>query len=147
MSQEVFSEPQVEPAKPRKTMKIIDVKGRLQYGNSFNLGRAGVDVRMTHPTKEDIQKALDDGYLIDRPFSGNQQALFDEWIEEAGGSCNRAKFIEIATRWHAGRIAYLSQQADLEPIGIRPDDTIHDGQHRLIAMEFRGDTEVEAIIG
>jgi len=136
-----------EEPRPRKRTKIVDVKGRMPYGNLFDFGIAGKDLRLTHPTKEDIQKALDDGYLVDLPFSGNQDPLFQEWIAAAGGYHNRAKFIEVATRWHAGRIAYLSRQIDLEPIGIRPDDTIHDGQHRLMAMEFRGDVEVEAIIG
>jgi len=123
-------------------MKIADVKNRPPYGNRF-----GADVRITQPTKDDIKKAIEEGNLIDRPFSGNQQALFDEWCAASNHGADRAKFIEVATRWHAGRIAYLSQQTDLEPIGIHPDDSIHDGLHRLIAMEYRGDSEVEAIIG
>lgn len=135
------------PAKPRKTMKISDVKGRKIYGNPFDFGPAGVDIRTSHPTKEDIQKAIDDGYFIDRPFSGNQQPLLDEWIAASGRPHNRAKFIEIATRWHAGRIAALVRDGCKDPIGVRADDTIHDGQHRLMAAEFRGDEEIEAEIG
>jgi hypothetical protein len=128
-------------AKARKTIKITDVKGRRKYGNPTPDG----GVLWTHPTNEDIQKAIDDGYLVDRPFSGNQQALVDEWLAAAAGDA--MKFIEVATRWHAGRIAYLVKEVNKEPIGINPDLTIHDGQHRLIAAEFRGDTEIEAVIG
>lgn len=135
------------PAKPEKVIKIADVKGRKQYGNQFDFGPAGVDLRITHPTNDDIQKAIDDGYFINRPFSGNQQALLDEWIAAAGGPCNRAKFIELATRWHAGRIAHLVKEGNRDPIGINADETIHDGQHRLIAAEFRGDKEIKAVIG
>jgi hypothetical protein len=134
------------PAKPRKIIKIADVKGRKRYGNPFQTP-FGFDVRLTHPTNDDIQKAIDDGYLVDRPFSGNQQALLDEWCAASSGGADRAKFIEIATRWHAGRIAYLVKEGIKDPIGINQDYTIHDGQHRLIAAEFRGDTEIEAVIG
>jgi hypothetical protein len=104
-------------------------------------------MRFTHPTTADIQKAIDDGYFVARPFSGNQEALFNEWCAASNGGEDRAKFIEIATRWHAGRIAHLVRVANSDPIGINPDGSIHDGQHRLIAAEFRGDTEIEAVVG
>jgi len=133
-------------AKRRKFIKIADVKGRKNYGNPFQTP-SGIDVRFTHPTKEDIQKAINDGHLVDRPFSGNQQALLREWCEASSGGADRAKFIEVATRWHAGRIAQLIKEGNRDPIGINTDDTIHDGQHRLIAAEFRGDEEIEAVIG
>jgi len=127
--------------KPKKVMKIADIGGRMRYGNPFP-----GDVRITHPTSADIQKAIDDGHLIDLPFSGNQEALFHQWCAASNGGQNRAKFVEEATRWHAGRIAYLVKNIDPRPLGIRPDNTIHDGQHRIIAAEFRGDTEVEVEI-
>jgi hypothetical protein len=127
------------PAKPRKIMKIADVKGRKRYGNQFPSWAV-----CTHPTNADIQKAIDDGYFIDCPFSGNQEALFNEWV---AASIDQAKFIEVATRWHAGRIAALVRDKNADPIGIHADDTMHDGQHRLIAAEFRGDEEIEAEIG
>ena len=121
-------------------MKIADVKGRKFYGNPT----PGGDVLWTHPTSADIQKAIDDDYFIDRPFSGNQQALVDEWGAASAG--DRAKFIEVATRWHAGRIAALVRDKNTDPIGIDAADTIHDGQHRLIAAEFRGEKEIEVEI-
>lgn len=141
--------PEAVPAPPpvKTKMKIADIGGRMQYGNNFDFGPGGIDQRITHPTHADIQKAIDDGYLIDRPFSGNQDALLHEWIAAAGGHHDRAKFIEVATRWHAGRIAYLVKNIDPKPIGIRADHTVHDGQHRLFAAEFRGDTEIEVEIG
>ena len=132
--------PTPAPTKPRKTMKIADVKGRKRYGNPT----PGGAVLWTHPTNADIQKAIDDGYFIDRPFSGNQEALMHEWVAASNG--DPAKYIEVATRWHAGRIAALVRDQNKEPIGIHADDTIHDGQHRLIAAEFRGDDEIEAEI-
>ena len=133
-------------ANSKKVIKITDVKGRKIYGNPFQT-TSGFDVRLTHPTHDDIQKAIDDGYFIDRPFSDNQQELLDEWIAAAGGPYNRAKFIEVATRWHAGRIAYLWKENNRDPIHIDRDYNIHDGQRRLLAAEFRGDTEIEAVIG
>jgi hypothetical protein len=132
--------------KPTKKVKIADVKGRKEYGNPFEYPNH-IDVRVTHPSNQDIQKAIDDGYLVDRPFSGNQQTLLDEWCAASSGGADRAKFIEIATRWHAGRIAYLVKERNKEPIGINLDYTIHDGQHRLIAADFRGESEIEAVIG
>lgn len=134
------------PAKARKIIKIKDVKGRKRYGNPFKTA-AGLDMRITHPTKEDIQRAIDEGYFVDRPFSGNQEALLAEWCAASSGGSDRAKFIEVATRWHAGRIAYLVRENNKDPIGTNPDYTIHDGQHRLLAAEFRGDEEIEVEIG
>ncbi len=128
------------PASNLKIMKIVDVKGRTDYGNPLPDG-GGIK---THPTEADIKKALADGYLIDIPFSGNQEALMHEWLAAAGG--DRVRYIAIATRWHAGRIAYLVKNIDKKPIGVRADDTIHDGQHRLLAVEFRGDEEIEVIV-
>jgi len=149
MPQEQTTEPpatDTPAAKPRKIIQIADVKGRKPYGNPFQTPD-GLDVRLTHPTKADIQKAIDDGYLVNRPFSGNQEALLLEWCEASSGGADRAKFIQVATRWHAGRIAHLVKEGNRDPIGIKTDDTIHDGQHRLIAAEFRGDKEIEAEIG
>ena len=133
-------------AKTRKFIKIAEVKGRKPYGNQFPTP-TGIDERLTHPTKADIQKAIDDGYLVARPFSDNAEALFYEWCAASSGGRDREKFIEVATRWHAGRIAYLVNEGNMDPIGINPDDTIHDGQHRLMAAEFRGDQEIEAVVG
>ena len=127
-------------------MKIADVKGRKDYGNPFHTS-AGIDVRFTHPTNEDVQKAIDEGYFVHRPFSGNQEDLLNEWCAASNGGADRARFIEVATRWHAGRIAYLVKEGNKDPIGVAPDDTIHDGQHRLMAAEFRGDEEIEAEVG
>lgn len=144
MPQEKASEAPIAEApiaKPSKTIKTADVKGRKKYGNPTPDG----GILWTHPTKEDIQKAIDDGYFIERPFSGNQQALLDEWVAACGSDA--AKFIEIATRWHAGRIAQLVREGNKDPIGVDADYTIHDGQHRLLAAEFRGDKEIEVEIG
>ena len=124
-------------------MKIADVKGRKEYGNPLPGGRA----IMTHPTKADIQKAIDDEHYIDRRFSGdgNEEKLMQEWIAQAGG--DRRKYIEIATRWHAGRVASLVRDKNNDPIGVRADGSIHDGTHRILALEFRGETEVNVIVG
>ena len=132
-----------EPAKIRKRIKISDVRGRKRYGNPVQ----GGDPIMTHPTKEDIQKAIDDGYYIDQMFSGggNEEKLFHEWMAQAGG--DRRKFIEIATRWHAGRVAFFVRNKNNDPIGVGADDSIHDGSHRILALEFRGETEVDVIVG
>lgn len=139
MPQETSAE--APATKPKKLIKIGDVKGRKEYGNPTPDGR----VLWTHPTKQDIQKAIDDNYFIARPFSGNQEALMNEWVAASGGDA--MKFIEVATRWHAGRIAHLYKEGNKDPIGIDRDYNIHDGLHRLLAAEFRGDTEIEAVIG
>ena len=130
------------PAKPRKIIKINDVKGRPPYGNRF-----GDDVRLTQPTRADVKNAIDACYFEERPFSGNQKALFDEWCAASNGGTDRSKFIEVATRYHAGRIAKLVRDGWTDPIGVSHDDIIHDGLHRLLAAEFRGDVEIEAEIG
>jgi hypothetical protein len=122
-------------------MKISEVKCP-RYGNLF-----GNDVRITEPSPKDIQKAIEDGYFEETPFSDNSQALFDQWCAASNGGADREEFIRIATRYHAGRVAKFVRDGWTDPIGIYPDNSIHDGSHRIRAAAFRGDQEIEAEIG
>ena len=134
------SEP-TDPVKIRKIMKISEVKCP-RYGNLF-----GNDVRITEPSPKGIQKAIEDGYFEETPFSDNSQALFDQWCAASNGGADREEFIRIATRYHAGRVAKFVRDGWTDPIGIYPDNSIHDGSHRIRAAAFRGDQEIEAEIG
>lgn len=93
------------------------------------------------PTVEDIRKALREGRLEPRHYQ--DPSLVPEWEAAARSTENWGLLVR---HYHASRIAYLVTNQSKEPITIRSDGFILDGNHRVRAAIFCGQLEIEVIV-
>ena len=121
--------------------KISDL-GRTPYGTEHPRTK---EVLSCEPSNDEIGTAIDNRELEQIPFSDtDQNALAEKWSREANGDFK--KFGEIQRRYHAQRIAALVVEGWTDPIEIDENDRIVDGNHRVRAALFRGDSEIAVLV-
>lgn len=107
----------------------------------INNTKYGQDNVSCEPTKEEIEKAVDDGNIDKRSFQGNLEELKKEWEGK-----DEEKY-EAIREYHCRRIAYFVVNKWNEPIKLKRDGkTISDGLHRFKAALFLGYEYVDVVI-
>jgi len=131
-----MSHTQTEPEEAFETRKISELKPS-RYVDTVN-GQA-IDCE---PTPEDIANALQQERLEPRHYH-DETLLLPEWKANANSIGHWGRLVRD---FHARRIAYLVAHECDDPISIKEDGFITDGNHRVRAASFRGITEVKVKI-
>ena len=97
------------------------------------------------PSSQDICQAITNKSFELRPFSEvDQEVLRAEWTQAANGDIH--EFARLQRAYHAKRIAFLVVSGRNDPIEVDSTGNITDGNHRVRAAIFRGETEIEVLI-
>lgn len=84
-----------------------------------------------NPTSEEIQQAIDNGWLEARGIQSHRAELDKEWYEVSKGNPN--EIAQLQREYNARRIAYLAVHGWPDPLRVEANGKMHDGTHRLRA--------------
>ena len=88
------------------------------------------------PTKDEIERAIQENDLESRPFKSYEIELNDEWNKNAR-SIN--EYCALQQQYHTRRIAFFVVNGWSDPILLNEDGCrIEDGLHRFKAAIFKG---------
>jgi len=103
-------------------------------------------------TKEDVQKAVNEERLDDRPFQSDsvKHELDQLFTKLSTNKTPNDKKDQILSEWmrdyHIRRVAYLVNNFPNDPITLTNDYKIRDGVHRVIAAITIGKDEIFCLI-
>lgn len=111
-------------------------------------GECGIS---TEPTRDAVQKAIDNSELDSRNYQTDLDDLKEEWFGEVGSTSitnqdQALAFARAVRRYHSRRVAYFVVNGWIDPIHVNSDGVITDGSHRIRAAMHKGVAEVEVFV-
>ncbi|MFM2217075.1 MAG: hypothetical protein RL240_1393 [Planctomycetota bacterium] len=95
------------------------------------------------PTRDEIQRAIDDKQFEQRGFQTHFDELQTEWESNVSSA---QEWNERIRTYHTRRIAHFVVQGWTDPIILTAGGKMKDGLHRFKAAIFMGMVEVEVTI-